>query len=247
MDQRSRGRRRLPARRRARCDRRRSSQRSRRARTRTISPPVALANDGQLFTLAVPTEKENATTTKIVLTVPDGFSIDSFVAAPGWKRDVQQTGSGENAVIQKVTWTAAGSACRPRRTRSSSSSAQAEHGQDVHVPGRADLLRRLGRRLVRAGELRHAGADGRGEELARRRRQQLDARDRRARRRRRRRRARRRRARRGRREAAARVSAAGADRPGRARRRGGGARCCRLAASAHAYLVQAPCRRRAAS
>jgi uncharacterized protein YcnI len=70
-----------------------------------MSPPVALANAGQLFTLAVPTEKENATTTQIVLTVPDGFSIDSFAAAPGWKRQVQATGSGENAVIQKVTWT----------------------------------------------------------------------------------------------------------------------------------------------
>jgi uncharacterized protein YcnI len=69
-----------------------------------ISPPVALANAGQLFTLDVPTEKEGATTTKIVLTVPSGFSIDSFVDAPGWKRDVSSTGSGEDAVIQSVTW-----------------------------------------------------------------------------------------------------------------------------------------------
>ena len=70
-----------------------------------ISPPVALANAGQLYSLAVPTEKETAKTTKVVLTVPDGFSIDSFVASPGWKRDVQQTGSGENTVVSKVTWT----------------------------------------------------------------------------------------------------------------------------------------------
>ena len=40
-----------------------------------------------------------------MLTVPSGFSIDSFVPAPGWKRQVQQTGEGEDAVIQKVTWT----------------------------------------------------------------------------------------------------------------------------------------------
>jgi len=70
-----------------------------------ISPPVALATAGQLFSLAVPTEKEGATTTKIVLTCPPGFSIDSFVPTPGWKRQVQQTGSGESAVINKVTWT----------------------------------------------------------------------------------------------------------------------------------------------
>ena len=69
-----------------------------------ISPPVALAKAGQLFTLDVPTEKEGATTTKIVLTVPSGFSIDSFVDAPGWKRQVQSTGSGEDTVIQSVTW-----------------------------------------------------------------------------------------------------------------------------------------------
>jgi uncharacterized protein YcnI len=70
-----------------------------------ISPPVALAKEGQLFTLDVPTEKEAVTTTKIVLTCPAGFSIDSFVDAPGWKRQVQSTGSGESAVIQSVTWT----------------------------------------------------------------------------------------------------------------------------------------------
>jgi uncharacterized protein YcnI len=69
-----------------------------------ISPPVALAKAGQVFTLAVPTEKEGVTTTKVVLTVPAGFGIDSFVPSPGWKRELQQTGSGENAVIQSVTW-----------------------------------------------------------------------------------------------------------------------------------------------
>jgi uncharacterized protein YcnI len=66
---------------------------------------VSVAKELQLYSLAVPTEKENKTTTKIVLTVPQGFGIDSFVPSPGWKRQVQQTGSGEDAVIQKVTWT----------------------------------------------------------------------------------------------------------------------------------------------
>jgi uncharacterized protein YcnI len=70
-----------------------------------ISPPVALAKTLQLYSLAVPTEKSNATTKSIVLTVPKGFSIDSFVPSPGWHRQLQQTGSGENAVIQQVTWT----------------------------------------------------------------------------------------------------------------------------------------------
>jgi uncharacterized protein YcnI len=69
-----------------------------------VSPPVALAKEGQVFTLAVPTEEEDARTTKIELTPPSGFSIDSFVPALGWKREVQSTGSGEETEIQKVTW-----------------------------------------------------------------------------------------------------------------------------------------------
>jgi uncharacterized protein YcnI len=70
-----------------------------------ISPPETKSKTSQLFTLAVPTEKEGLTTTKIELTPPSGFGIDSFVSETGWKRQLQQTGSGENAVIQKITWT----------------------------------------------------------------------------------------------------------------------------------------------
>ena len=71
-----------------------------------VSPPVAKAKALQQFTLSVPTEKENLTTTKIELVVPQGFAIDSFEPAPsGWKQQVQSTGSGEEAVVQKVTWT----------------------------------------------------------------------------------------------------------------------------------------------
>jgi uncharacterized protein YcnI len=69
-----------------------------------LSPPVAVAKEGQVFTLAVPTEKATAQTTSIELTPPAGFSIDSFVAAPGWKRDVQKSGSGDTAVVTRVTW-----------------------------------------------------------------------------------------------------------------------------------------------
>lgn len=69
-----------------------------------MSPPVAKAKVDQQFTLSVPTEEEGATTTTIELTVPDGLSIDSFEPAPGWQRTEQASGSGEERVIQKVTW-----------------------------------------------------------------------------------------------------------------------------------------------
>jgi uncharacterized protein YcnI len=70
-----------------------------------VSPPVAKSKVSQQFTLSVPTEEEGATTTEIELTLPSGFALDSFEPTPGWKRTEQATGSGEERVIQKVTWT----------------------------------------------------------------------------------------------------------------------------------------------
>jgi uncharacterized protein YcnI len=69
-----------------------------------VSPAVVVAKKLQFFTLSVPTEKENATTTSIEFTPPSGFNIDSFQPSPGWKRSVQSTGSGDSAVVTKVTW-----------------------------------------------------------------------------------------------------------------------------------------------
>jgi uncharacterized protein YcnI len=70
-----------------------------------VSPAVSLSGQLQLYSLTVPTEKENAATTKVVLTVPQGFGIDSFVPPPaGWTQTVKSSGSGEEAVVQQVTW-----------------------------------------------------------------------------------------------------------------------------------------------
>src|SRR5581483_5804221 len=70
-----------------------------------VSPAVSVSGELQLYSLAVPTEKSGATTTKIVMTVPSGFGIDSFVPPPpGWHQSVKQTGSGDSAVVTKVTW-----------------------------------------------------------------------------------------------------------------------------------------------
>jgi uncharacterized protein YcnI len=69
-----------------------------------VSPADVVKGQLQLFTLAVPTEKEGAATTKIEFTPPPGFGIDSFVPSPGWTRVVKQTGSGEDAVVTRVTW-----------------------------------------------------------------------------------------------------------------------------------------------
>lgn len=71
-----------------------------------VSPAVSLSGKLQLYSLAVPTEKANLTTTKIVMTVPDGFGIDSFAPPPaGWTQQINQSSSGASAAITKVTWT----------------------------------------------------------------------------------------------------------------------------------------------
>jgi uncharacterized protein YcnI len=70
-----------------------------------VSPAVSISGQLQLYSLAVPTEKAGVTTSKVVLTVPRGFGIDSFVPPPpGWRQRVRSTGSGDSAVVQRVTW-----------------------------------------------------------------------------------------------------------------------------------------------
>jgi uncharacterized protein YcnI len=71
----------------------------------TISPVVTTAHELQQFTLSVPTEKEDATTTSVELDVPRGFSIDSYEPEPGWKRSVQTHSSGgDEPVAERVVW-----------------------------------------------------------------------------------------------------------------------------------------------
>lgn len=51
-----------------------------------ITPALVQAKEDQLFTLTVPTEKKDATTIRVDLTLPDGFEIDSFVPNRDWNR-----------------------------------------------------------------------------------------------------------------------------------------------------------------
>ena len=72
-----------------------------------VLPAQALAG-GTPFTLSVPNEKEDATTTKVVLTVPEGFNIGLIADVDGWERELETTGSGEDERVAKVTWTSTG-------------------------------------------------------------------------------------------------------------------------------------------
>jgi uncharacterized protein YcnI len=69
-----------------------------------VAPPIVQKGTDNVFTVAVPTESEDATTTTVELTVPEDFGIDAVMPAPGWQVNTQKTGSGENADITKITW-----------------------------------------------------------------------------------------------------------------------------------------------
>src|SRR4051794_38941303 len=69
-----------------------------------VSPPVGLTGGSQAFTLSVPTEKEDANTTKIEITPGSGFSIGSVAPAPGWTIKIDKTGESDEAVVSRVTW-----------------------------------------------------------------------------------------------------------------------------------------------
>ena len=92
--------------------------------------------------------------------MPSGFGIDSFVPAPGWTRQVQSTGSGDSAIVQTVTWT--GGATPTGRGLAVPVPRPAGAHRHLHVPGQADLLRRLDRRLVGLRVCRGPGADDQG-------------------------------------------------------------------------------------
>lgn len=69
-----------------------------------ISPPVSISGAIQLYSLAVPTEEAAVTTTKVVLSAPAGFTIESFVPNPGWHRSLTERVLSNGAVVQTVTW-----------------------------------------------------------------------------------------------------------------------------------------------
>jgi uncharacterized protein YcnI len=70
-----------------------------------VSPAVSLSGKLQYYTLAVPTEKQGLTTTKVQVTFPSGFGVDSFAPPPpGWSFASRQSGSGDAAVVTQATW-----------------------------------------------------------------------------------------------------------------------------------------------
>ena len=70
----------------------------------SVAPPVIEKGADNVFTVVAPTEKEDATTTVVEVTPPEGFAIDAVIETPGWNAKVDRSGTGEDAQITKVTW-----------------------------------------------------------------------------------------------------------------------------------------------
>jgi uncharacterized protein YcnI len=93
-----------------------------------VSPPLIEKGNDYVFTVAVPTESESANTTMVELMPPEGFTIDAVTPTPGWQVEAQKSGSGESAVITKITWS--GGSIPPDQATNFNIVGEAENAED---------------------------------------------------------------------------------------------------------------------
>ena len=93
-----------------------------------VSPPLIEKGNDYVFTVAVPTESESASTTRVELTPPEGFTLDAVTPTPGWQVAVEKSGSGESAVITKITWS--GGSIPPEQATNFNIVGEAESAED---------------------------------------------------------------------------------------------------------------------
>ncbi|HEU5318338.1 MAG TPA: YcnI family protein [Chloroflexota bacterium] len=66
----------------------------------TVQPPQAVPNASQIFTVRVPTEKDEPTV-RVRVEFPNGLTVSRFQPKPGWTRTMDRDSSGR---ITAVTW-----------------------------------------------------------------------------------------------------------------------------------------------
>jgi len=71
-----------------------------------LFPNEIPSGDGYLLNLAVPNEKENASTTQIQITMPADFDLEHVAPVPGWTASVagQHMVNGEMGGGSSITW-----------------------------------------------------------------------------------------------------------------------------------------------
>ncbi|UVI33754.1 YcnI family protein [Paenibacillus spongiae] len=71
----------------------------------TVMPKQAAQGSYEVFTVRVPSEKENATTKSIKVTVAEGAAVTRVEPKAGWTYELEK---GADGAIKSVTWTAEG-------------------------------------------------------------------------------------------------------------------------------------------
>ena len=86
----------------------------------TVNPPESEAESFSRFAIRVPTERPDASTTKVTVKIPEGVFFVSFQPKPGWKRTVKMAkldqpvdvlGDEVSERVDTVTWS--GGTIRP--------------------------------------------------------------------------------------------------------------------------------------
>jgi uncharacterized protein YcnI len=71
-----------------------------------LFPRSVVSGDGQLLQLTVPNEKDNASTSEIQITIPNGFDLEHVAPVPGWTATVngRHMVNGAMGGGDSVTW-----------------------------------------------------------------------------------------------------------------------------------------------
>ncbi|SDW42409.1 YcnI family protein [Paenibacillus sp. CF384] len=72
----------------------------------TVWPKEAAQNSYEVFSVRVPSEKENVTTKVVKVKVPDGVKVSRVEPKAGWKYELEL--NAETKAIASITWTAEG-------------------------------------------------------------------------------------------------------------------------------------------
>lgn len=76
----------------------------------TVQPKETTQGKYEVFTVRVPSEKEESPTMKVDVKFPEGVSVSRFEPKPGWKYEVAK---GEDGKITGVAWTSEGDGLAP--------------------------------------------------------------------------------------------------------------------------------------
>ncbi|NBC71630.1 DUF1775 domain-containing protein [Paenibacillus sacheonensis] len=73
----------------------------------TVQPKQTTQGTYEVFSVRVPSESENVTTTSVKVTVPDGVAVSRVEPKAGWKYELEF--AADTKAIKSITWTAEGS------------------------------------------------------------------------------------------------------------------------------------------